>query len=107
MAMVSSHIEGVFEPSESLKNRVQRLLRLLKIRNGLFKDDSFKKAIRTLPEPLYISQMNNEMVKLLLFSISLTGFKIDSLQQFSDISDQIGAQIISLNAGNDFCLGKN
>ena len=107
MAKVSSHTEGVFEPSESIKSRVLRLLRLLKIRNGLFKDENFKKALRTLPEPLYITQMNNEMVKLILFSISLTGFKIDSLQQFSDISDKIGAQIISLNAGNDFCLGKN
>ena len=41
-------------------------------------------------------------MKLLLFSFVNTGIKIDSLQQFIDLSDQVGSQIITINAQNSF-----
>jgi len=31
-----------------------------------------------------------------------TGIKIESLQQFIDLSDQVGSQIIAINAKNSF-----
>lgn len=54
--------------------------------------------MKSLPEPLYISQINNEIVKLLMLSIVAAGLKIDSLQQFANVSDQIGAQLAIINA---------
>lgn len=58
--------------------------------------------MKSLPEPLYISQINNEIVKLLMLSIVAAGLKIDSLQQFANVSDQIGAQLAIINAENNF-----
>jgi hypothetical protein len=57
-----------------------------------------------LNQVLYINQINNEISKILLLSISATGLKIEGLQKFTDISDQVGAQIVVINAGNEFFL---
>lgn len=85
-----------------MKNRILRLLKLIRLRKNLYKNELFQKAMKSLPEPLYISQINNEIVKLLMLSIVAAGLKIDSLQQFANVSDQIGAQLAIINAENIF-----
>jgi hypothetical protein len=78
----------------------------VKIRSNLLKSEVFKKANKILPGPLYMSQVNNEIIKLLFFSFGTAGFKIEGLQQFIDLSDQVGAQIITLHAANFYELPK-
>lgn len=39
-----------------------------------------------------------------MLHIATTGLKIDSLQQFIDLSDQIGTQIATINAANTYQL---
>lgn len=41
-----------------------------------------------------------------MLSLMTTGFKFEGLQQFTDLSDKIGTQLITLNAGNAFSVGK-
>ena len=43
---------------------------------------------------------------MLMLSMMTTGFKLESLQLFTDLSDKIGAQLITLNTGNTFSVGK-
>jgi hypothetical protein len=43
---------------------------------------------------------------MLMLSLMTTGFRLESLQQFTDLSDKIGAQLITLNTGNTFSVGK-
>ena len=39
-----------------------------------------------------------------MLAIVSTGIKIEGLQQFIDVSDQVGAQITAINAANYFSL---
>lgn len=53
-----------------------------------------------LEEVLYITQVNNEITKLIMLKLVVTGFRFESLHRFVDLNDAAGAQIATINSAN-------
>ena len=49
---------------------------------------------------LYITQVNNEITKLIMLKLVATGFKFESLHKFVNLNDAAGAQIATINSAN-------